>query len=224
MAETNLAIEMSRQNATKEQETSKLNQATHIRMQEDKNREAEAEERQQEVQRRINTAEATTASKKHEMDKEVVKAEMELALAQERKEKEVALAQASAQAESDRVRAEGKRDAARFAAEGLVHAYCAFLPCRCFLSCFVLILIRRPCKSVSFYYAHLNASEIAATKEKNQAQLDFLREQAALLADNPGLVELLKIQNDLLKAQAMAQAAATNPNVVLLTGQASLAP
>jgi hypothetical protein len=64
--------------------------------------------------------------------------------------------------------------------------------------------------------------EIAATKEKNNAQLQFLREQAALLRDNPGLLELLRIQNDLLKTEALATAAKTNPNVVLLTGQEGL--
>jgi regulator of protease activity HflC (stomatin/prohibitin superfamily) len=64
--------------------------------------------------------------------------------------------------------------------------------------------------------------EIAATKEKNKAQLDFLKQQAALLADCPGLVDLLKIQNDLLKTEALANAAQTNPNVVLLTGQEGL--
>lgn len=179
LADTNLTIEMSRQNARKEKETSVLNQATHIRMQEDKNREAEAEERQQEVQRRKNTAEADTVTKKAEMDTLVVKAEQALALAQENKAKEVALAKASAEAEALRVRAEGKRDAARLAAEG----------------------------------------DIAATQEKNKAQLDFLQQQASLLKENPGLVDLLRIQNDLLKTEALANAAATNPNVVLLPGQ-----
>ena len=94
LAATNLAVELSRQNATKEREISKLNQATHVRMQEDRNRVAEAEERQQEVQRRKNIAESDTASKKAEMDTLVVKAEMALALANQNKEKEVALAQA----------------------------------------------------------------------------------------------------------------------------------
>ena len=182
LAETNLAIETSRQDATKEKEISKLNQAIHIRMQEDRDREAEAQERQQEVQRRMNIAEAETVTKKAEMDTLVVEAEKTLALARQNKEKEVALAQAEAEAESERVRAEGKRDASRLAAEG----------------------------------------EIAATMEKNKAQLDFLQEQAALLKGNPGLVDLLKIQNDLLKAEAMAAAAKSNPNVVLLTGQEGL--
>ena len=49
LAETNLAVEQSRQNATKEEEISKLNQATHVRMQADRNRAAEALEREQEV-------------------------------------------------------------------------------------------------------------------------------------------------------------------------------
>lgn len=182
MAETNLAIETSRQNATKEQEMSKLNQATHVRQQEDRDREAEAEERQQEVERRKNVAEAETTTQKADMDTKVVEAEMKLALAKQQQEKEVALAKASAEAEAERVRAQGQRDAAQLAAEG----------------------------------------EIAETQEKNKAQLAFLKQQAALLKDCPGLVELLKIQNDLLKAQALAQAAQTNPNVVLMGGQEGL--
>jgi len=182
LADTNLTIERSRQDAMKESEMSKLNQATHMRLQEDKGREAEAEERQQEVQRRKDTAEAETLTKKVEMDTKVVEAEKCLALAQENKNKEVKLAKASAEAEAERVRAQGMRDAAQFAAEG----------------------------------------EIAATKEKNKAQLDFLVQQAALLKENPGLVELLKIQNDLLKTEALALAARTNPNVVLLSGQEGL--
>lgn len=64
--------------------------------------------------------------------------------------------------------------------------------------------------------------DIATTHETNKAQLDFLKEQATLLKQNPGLVDLLRLQNDLLKAQAMAQAAQTNPHVVLLTGQEGL--
>lgn len=179
-AETNLAVELSRQNAVKEMETSKLNQAMHVRMQEDRDR--EAEERQQIVQRRKNAAAAETVVNKAEMDTKAVEAEMALALAQQDRDKKVALAQAEAEAEADRVRAMGKRDAAQLAAEG----------------------------------------EIAAVKEKNKAQLEFLQQQAHLLKDNPGLVDLLKIQNDLLKIQAMAQAAQTNPNVVLLTGQEGL--
>jgi len=182
LAETNLAIEMSRQNAMKEMESSKLNQATHIRHQEDRGREAEAEERQQEVQRRKDIAAAETITKKAEMDTKVVEAEKLLALAQEMKGKEVALAKATAEAEAERIRAEGKRDAAELAAQG----------------------------------------DIAATKEKNKAQLEFLDQQAALLKGNPGLVELLKIQNDFLKTQALAHAAEKNPNVVLLTGQEGL--
>lgn len=182
LAETNLAIETSRQNATREQETSKLNQATHVRMQEDRDREAEAEERQQQVERRKNTAEADTITRKAEMDTKIVEAEKALALAQQTKEKEVALAKANAEAEAERVRAEGKRDAAQLAAEG----------------------------------------EIAAVKEKNTAQLQFLKDQAALLKENPGLVDLLKLQNDLLKTEALAKAAEVNPNVVLLTGQEGL--
>ncbi|CAB9508684.1 expressed unknown protein [Seminavis robusta] len=182
LAETNLAIETSRQNATKEKEISRLNQATHVRMQEDRDREAEAEERQQEVERRKNKAEAETITKKAEMDTLVVEAEKNLALAQQNQTKEVELAKATAEAESDRVRAQGKRDAARLAAEG----------------------------------------EIAETQEKNKAQLEFLTQQAELLRKSPGLVELLKIQNDLLKTQALALAAQTNPNVVLLTGQEGL--
>ena len=179
LAQTNLHIEESRQNAMKQNEISKLNQATHLRMQDDKNREAESEERIQEVQRRKNTAEADTITKKNEMDTLVVKAQMALALAQENKDKEVALAKANAEADAERVRAKGKRDAAQLQAEG----------------------------------------EIAAVKEKNQAQLDFLKNQAALLKENPGLVDLLRLQNDLLKTEALARAATTNPNVVLLTGQ-----
>lgn len=182
LAETNLLVEMSRQNARKEQESSKLNQATHIRMQEDRNREAEAEERQQEVQRRKDMAEAETTTKKLQMDTKVTEARTELALAQEKRDKEVAIAKATAEAEAERLRAVGKRDAAQLAAEG----------------------------------------DIAATKEKNDAQLQFLREQAALLRENPGLLELLKIQNDLLKTEALAAAAKLNPNVVLLTGQEGL--
>ena len=181
-AETNLAVEMSRQNAMKETETSKLNQAMHVRMQEDRDREAEAEERQQKVQRRKNAAAAQTVTNKAEMDTKAVEAEMALALAQQDRDKKVALAKANAEAEADRVRATGKRDAAQLAAEG----------------------------------------EIASVKEKNQAQLDFLKQQADLLKENPGLVELLQLQNDLLKTEAMAHAAESNPNVVLLTGQAGL--
>merc|ERR1712232_135856 len=97
-------------------------------------------------------------------------------------DKEVALAKATAMAEADRVRAQGQRDAALFAAEG----------------------------------------QIAATKERNKAQLDFLKEQAMLLKENPGLVDLLKLQNDLLKTEQMARAATVNPNVVLLSGQEGL--
>jgi hypothetical protein len=182
LATTNLAIVSSRQNANKEQELSKLNQATHLRLQEDRDREAEAEERQQQVERRKDLARAETVTKKAEMDTKVVQAAKALALAEETKAKEVALAKATADAESERIRAQGKRDAARLAAEGA----------------------------------------IAATKEKNDAQLDFLKRQSELLRDNPGLVQLLQLQNDLLKTQAMAEAAATNPNVVLLTGQEGL--
>ena len=181
-AETNLAVEMSRQNALKEAETGKFNQAMHLRMQEDRDREAEAEERMQMVQRRKNTAAAETITSKAQMDTKAVEAETALALAQQDRDKKVALAKASAEAEADRVRATGKRDAAQLAAEG----------------------------------------EIAVTKEKNKAQLEFLKHQAALLRENPGLVDLLKIQNDLLKTEAMARAAETNPNVVLLTGQEGL--
>jgi hypothetical protein len=182
LAATNLAIESSRQNASKEQELSKLNQATHLRLQEDRDREAEAEERQQQVERRKDLARAETVTKKAEMDTKVVQAAKLLALAEEMKAKEVALAKATADAESERIRAQGKRDAARLAAEGA----------------------------------------IAATKEKNDAQLDFLKRQTELLRDNPGLVQLLQLQNDLLKTQAMTEAAATNPNVVLLTSQEGL--
>lgn len=182
MAETNLLVEMSRQNAIKEQESSKLNQATHLRMQEDRYQEAEAEERQQEVQRRKDMAEAETTTKKVQMDTKVVEAKMALALEQEKRDKEVALAKAAAEAEAERLRALGRRDAAQLAAEG----------------------------------------EIAVTKEKNNAQLHFLREQASQLRENPGLLELLKIQNDLLKTEALATAAKSNPNVVLLTGQEGL--
>lgn len=116
------------------------------------------------------------------MDTKAVEAEKILALARQNKEKEVALAEAEAEAGAERVRAQGKRDAAQFAAEG----------------------------------------QIAATKEKNKAQLSFLEEQAALLRENPGLVDLLRIQNDLLKTEALAMAAKTNPNVVLLSGQEGL--
>jgi regulator of protease activity HflC (stomatin/prohibitin superfamily) len=116
------------------------------------------------------------------MDTKVVQAAKMLALAEEMKAKEVALAKATADAEAERIRAQGKRDAAQLAAEGA----------------------------------------IAATKEKNDAQLDFLKHQAELLLNNPGLVQLLQLQNDLLKTQAMAEAAATNPNVVLLTGDEGL--
>lgn len=181
-AETNLAVEMSRQNAMKEIETSKLNQAMHVRMQEDRDREAEAEERQQIVQRRKNAAAAETITNKANMDTKAVEAEMALALAQQDRDKKVALAKANAEAEADRVRALGKRDAAQLSAEG----------------------------------------DIAATKEKNKAQLEFLKNQADLLKNNPGLLDLLTIQNDLLKTQALAAAAETNPNVVLLTGQEAL--
>jgi regulator of protease activity HflC (stomatin/prohibitin superfamily) len=182
LAATNLAIESSRQNASKEHELSKLNQATHLRLQEDRDREAEAEERQQQVERRKDLARAETVTKKAEMDTKVVQAAKMLALAEEMKAKEVALAKATADAEAERIRAQGKRDAAQLAAEGA----------------------------------------IAATKEKNDAQLDFLKHQAELLLNNPGLVQLLQLQNDLLKTQAMAEAAATNPNVVLLTGDEGL--
>lgn len=182
MAETNLLIEMSRNDAAKEKETSKLNQATHIRQQEDRDREAEAQERTQEVLRRRNAAEAKTVTKKAEDETLVVEAEKGLALAMENKNKEVFLAKATAEAEAERVRAKGKRDAAQLAAEG----------------------------------------EIAVTKEKNNAQLDFLKQQASLLKENPGLLELLRIQNDLLKVQALAEAAESNPNVVLLPGQEGL--
>lgn len=182
MAETNLLIEVSRNNAKKEQESSKLNQATHIRQQEDRDREAEAQERLQEVERRKNAAEADTVTKKAMAETEVVKAQMNLELAKENKDKEVALAKALADAEADRIRAKGKRDAAQLAAEG----------------------------------------DIAATKEKNNAQLDFLKQQATLLKENPGLLELLRIQNDLLKTEALAVAARANPNVVLLPGQEGL--
>lgn len=51
LAETNLAIEASRHILAKK-EMSKLNQATHIRLQEDRDREAEAEERKQQVEHR----------------------------------------------------------------------------------------------------------------------------------------------------------------------------
>ena len=64
--------------------------------------------------------------------------------------------------------------------------------------------------------------EIASVQEKNQAQLDFLKQQAELLKANPGLIDLLKIQNDLLKTEHLADAAKTNPNVVLLSGQEGL--
>jgi len=182
LADTNLIVEMQRQSATKEKEISKLNQATHIRMQEDRDREAEAQERLQTVERRKNIAIGETITKKAEMDTQIVKAETCLALAKEQKDKEVALAKATAEAEAERVRAAGRRDAAQYAAEG----------------------------------------EIAETKEKNTAQLDFLKQQAALLKQNPGLVELLKIQNDLLKIESLASAAKFNPNIVLLTGQEGL--
>ena len=181
-AETNLQIETSRQSAKKEHESSKLNQATHIREQEDRDRDAQAAETQQEVQRRMDKANAETIKKKAEMDTQVVEAEKKLELARQSKEYEVAIAQANAEAEAERVRATGAKDAAQLAAEG----------------------------------------EIAVTQEKNKAQLDFLTQQAALLKDNPGLVELLKIQNDLLKAQALADAAKVNPNVVLMGGQEGL--
>ena len=182
LAKTNLLVEEQRQSAIKENETSKLNQATHTRMQEDRDREAEAQERLQTVERRKNIAIGETVTKKAEMDTQIVKAETCLALATEQKDKEVALAKATAEAEAERVRAAGRRDAAQFAAEG----------------------------------------GIAETKEKNKAQLDFLTQQAALLKENPGLVELLRIQNDLLITQALAFAAQTNPNIVLLTGQEGL--
>ncbi len=182
LADTNLIVEMQRQSATKEKEISKLNQATHIRMQEDRDREAEAQERLQTVERRKNIAIGETITKKAEMDTQIVKAEICLALAKEQKDKEVTLAKATAEAEAERVRAAGRRDAAQYAAEG----------------------------------------EIAGTKEKNTAQLDFLKQQAALLNENPGLVELLRIQNDLLKIEALASAAKINPNIVLLTGQEGL--
>merc|ERR1712232_1379488 len=64
--------------------------------------------------------------------------------------------------------------------------------------------------------------QLAATKEKNTAQLDFLKEQAMLLKENPGLVDLLQLQNDLLKTEQLAKAATVNPNVVLLNGQEGL--
>lgn len=182
LAETNLAIDKSRQEGMKEVEINKLNEAKHDREQQDKNRGAEAEERQQEVQRRKDVAEAETKTKKAEMDTKVVEAQKAYELAAENKLKEVAVAKASAEAEAERIRAEGKRDAAQLTAEG----------------------------------------EIAATQQKNQAQLSFLQQQAALLKDNPGLVDLLKLQNDLLKTEALATAAKTNPNVVLLTGQEGL--
>jgi regulator of protease activity HflC (stomatin/prohibitin superfamily) len=182
LAETNLAIESSRQNASKEKEMSILNQATHDREQDDRDRQAEAEERQQQVQRRKDVAQAETVQKKAEMDTKVVQAAKMLALAQESQDNEVALAQATSQADAERVRAQGRRDAAQLAAQGA----------------------------------------IANTKETNEAQLKFLEQQAALLKDNPGLVDLLKLQNDLLKTQALAKAATTNPNVVLLHGQEGL--
>jgi hypothetical protein len=178
LAQTNLELESQRQKALKEQETSKLNQATHNRMQEDRDREAEALERLQAVERRKNIAEVTTITEKAKMDTEVVKAEMELSLVRENKDKAVFLAKAYAETEAEKVRAEGKRIASQLAAEG----------------------------------------EIAATKEKNNAQIAFLKEQAALLKENPGLLELLKIQNDLLKTESISRAATINPNVVLLPG------
>lgn len=182
LAETNLAIESSRQNASKEIEWSKLNQATHVRLQQDRDREAEAEERAQLVERRKDVARAETATQKAAMDTKIVEASKTLALAEELKDKEVFLAKATAEAEAARVRAQGKRDASRLAAEG----------------------------------------EIAATKEKNGAQINFLKQQAELLRGNPGLVELLRLQNDLLKTQALATAAVSNPNIVLLPGQEGL--
>lgn len=178
LAETNLELESQRQKVLKEQEASKLNQATHIRMQEDRDREAEALERSQMVERRKNVAESSTISEKAKMDKEVVQAEMELSLARENKDKAILIAKASSEAEAERIRAEGKRISAQLAAEG----------------------------------------EIASTREKNNAQLAFLKEQAALLRDNPGLLELLRIQNDLLKTEAISRCATVNPNVVLLPG------
>lgn len=60
MAETNLKLETSRQEAQIEKECGILNQVTHVRMQEDRNRDAEVLERKQEVERRNNTAEAET--------------------------------------------------------------------------------------------------------------------------------------------------------------------
>jgi regulator of protease activity HflC (stomatin/prohibitin superfamily) len=182
MADTNLQIEISRQSATKEHETSILNQATHIRQQEDRDRTAQAEETQQLVQQRINRAAAETTTKKAEMDTKVVQAEMKLELARQNKEKEVTLAKATAEAEAERVRAQGAKDAAQLAAEG----------------------------------------EIAATKQKNEAMLSYLEKQAALLKSNPGLIDLLQLQNDFLKTECLANAAKFNPNVVLLSGQEGL--
>ena len=182
LAQTNLHIEESRQSALKEKETSKLNQATHVRVLEDQNREAECEEHQQDVQRRKNKAETDTITQKNEMDTLIVKAEMELQLAQENKDKQVAIAKATGDVDAQLIRAKGTRDAQQLKAQG----------------------------------------EIASVQEKNQAQLDFLKQQAELLKANPGLIDLLKIQNDLLKTEHLADAAKTNPNVVLLSGQEGL--
>ena len=147
----------------KEVETSKHNQAMHVRLQEDRYREAEAEERQQIVQRRKNAAAAEIVTNKAEIDTKAVEAEMALALAQQNRDQKVALAMANAEAEAERVRALGKRDAAQLEAEG----------------------------------------EIAATKEKNKGQLEFLKNQAELLKNNPGLWICTTTAKNMLKSLVM---------------------